>query len=65
MTSFNISFEIKEDDRLVKPFYRDNNKRWILIKYSVDYYYSYFVAVLLIRDNRNRLTIMEAGGLAP
>jgi hypothetical protein len=32
---------------LVKPFCRDDNKRWIFIKYCVDYYYTYFVPVLL------------------
>ena len=31
----------------MKPFCRDDNKRWIFIKYCVDYYYTYFVPVLL------------------
>ena len=36
-----------EDDHVVKTFCRDDNKRWIFIKYCVDYYYTYFVTVLL------------------
>jgi hypothetical protein len=27
---------VEEDDRLVKPFCRDDNKRWICIQYGVD-----------------------------
>ena len=29
-----------QDDRLAKQFCRDDNKRWIFIKYCVDYYYT-------------------------
>ena len=56
---------VQEDDSLVKPFCRDDNKRWIFIKYCVDYYYTYFVPKCCYSDNRNLLTVMEAGGLAP
>ena len=36
-----------EDDHVVKTFCRDDSKRWIFIKYCVDYYYTYFVTLLL------------------
>ena len=45
--SDNLLVYIINDNRLVKTFCRDYNKRQMFIKYCVDHYYTCFVPVLL------------------